>query len=77
MYAKSQGRTPKDQLEHDREEYPGGCMTGFMMFINRMSSEFCKKHSEYCMSGGLGDRIINHDKFDQYIQCQIQKTEES
>lgn len=32
-YARAQGRTPAQQLEHDRLRWPGGCMCGFILWI--------------------------------------------
>jgi hypothetical protein len=33
-YAAAHGRTELEQLDHDRAAYPGGCMTGFICWIN-------------------------------------------
>lgn len=51
-YAKTHGRTPKKQLEYDREQYPGGCMCGFILWISKNLREFKKKHPE-CFIGPL------------------------
>lgn len=32
-YAAAHGRTPASMLRHDRAAYPGGCMAGFMAWI--------------------------------------------
>lgn len=42
-YCKSQGRTPDDQLKHDEEKYPGGSMTGFILWTNEKWNEFGEK----------------------------------
>jgi hypothetical protein len=33
-YCAEQGRTPEAQDKHDREQYPGGCMTGYILWSN-------------------------------------------
>ena len=33
-YARAHGRSETAQLEHDTEEYPGGKMVGFILWIN-------------------------------------------
>jgi len=32
-YAQAHGRTPDEMLAHDRGAWPGGCMTGFMVWV--------------------------------------------
>jgi len=32
-YANAQGRTPAEQLDHDREAWPGGHMTGYILWM--------------------------------------------
>lgn len=34
-YATAHGRTPEAQLEADRVTYPGGNMTGFILWVSR------------------------------------------
>lgn len=38
-YARQHGRTPEAQMEFDREEYPGGCMVGFMLWVQGLLRE--------------------------------------
>ena len=33
-YARAHGKTPKTMLAHDEEAWPGGKMTGFMLWIS-------------------------------------------
>jgi hypothetical protein len=35
-YAHSNGKTPYEMMEHDRQRYPGGCMCGFIVWINSL-----------------------------------------
>lgn len=39
-YARAHGRTPEDQLAHDKREYPGGWMGGFMVWMNQRWAEW-------------------------------------
>jgi hypothetical protein len=34
LYATTNGRTPEEQLAHDEKQYPGGCMCGYMNWID-------------------------------------------
>lgn len=33
-YAAEAGRTPEEQLAHDKAHYPGGCMAGFIVWVS-------------------------------------------
>jgi len=39
-YAAAHGRTPAAQLDHDKEEWPGGCMCGFICWIAEKKAAF-------------------------------------
>lgn len=41
-YAAAHGRTPDEQLAHDREEWPGGVAVGFNLWINDRIAEYAK-----------------------------------
>jgi hypothetical protein len=41
-YAKAHGKTPEEMDASDREEWPGGCMTGFILWISEKHREFYK-----------------------------------
>ena len=41
-YAKAHGRLPEKQLEQDREDWPGGCMVGFVQWNSSKLIEFSK-----------------------------------
>jgi hypothetical protein len=63
-YAVSNGRTEEDQLNHDKEAFPGGCMTGFMAWIGEQWRLFGG-------SDGWKRRGISyldwHRKFDEWL----------
>ena len=39
-YAAMHGRTPAEQLAHDLVEWPGGCMIGFIKWVQAEAGEF-------------------------------------
>lgn len=39
-YARVHDRVPEEQLAWDRERWPGGCMTGFIIWSERRLTEF-------------------------------------
>lgn len=51
-YCASSGRTPEQQLDHDRMMYPGGCMSGYTLWISGLWLEYhrrnplTKRHSQ-------------------------------
>lgn len=44
-YAKAHKRTPEEMKRHDREHWPGGINTGFILWISASWSEWLKMHS--------------------------------
>jgi hypothetical protein len=44
LYAKSNGLSERQQLKKDREEWPGGCMVGFSLWIGRKWSDWWQQH---------------------------------
>lgn len=44
IYARSLGLTPEAASERDEKEYPGGCMIGFISWIQEGVSEFEELH---------------------------------
>ena len=41
-YCKAHNKTPEAMMEHDRSEFPGGVMCGFILWISKMKQEFYK-----------------------------------
>lgn len=44
LYAKAFGNDPDQQLDVDKRNWPGGCMTGFIIFIGRAWRVFAHLH---------------------------------
>lgn len=45
-YCKTNNKTPDEMLELDDKEYPGGVMTGFILWISKKKQEFYLQHKE-------------------------------
>lgn len=52
-YARANGRTPEEMIEHDRAAWPGGCMVGFMVWIGEAMSKAKEAHPEWFNYGRL------------------------
>lgn len=66
-FAECHKHSPEEQLEHDKEAWPGGRMCGFILFMSKMNQKFYKEHKE-CF---IGKTISDHKKFDEFIKSQI------
>ncbi len=42
-YCAAQGRTDAEQLAHDRVQYPGGCMAGFLCWMSERRVAFRRR----------------------------------
>ncbi len=43
-YAAAHGRTPAEQLAHDTAHWPGGRMTGFLLWMSEQWAAFDAEH---------------------------------
>lgn len=50
-FARSNGRTPAEQIQRDKKEYPGGCMIPFVEWNRERIREFANTHPELCFMG--------------------------
>ena len=62
-YASAHGKTPDEMLEHDRAEWPGGCMCGFLVWISGLLTKFRKSHPE----AFVGDHISDQEAWTRFI----------
>ena len=63
-YCLDQGRSPAAQLAHDRAEYPGGCMAGFIIWGNAQVAAFRGEHPQAFTGSG---RLADHPAYDQWL----------
>jgi len=69
-YATAHGKTPGEMLSADEAEFPGGRMTGFVLWMRR-------KWAEWGRAPGHGDRFPGsrvarqeaHDDFDRWLSA--------
>lgn len=45
-YAKAHGYSPQERFAIDKDVYIGGCMTGFILWMNKKKAEFYEVHPE-------------------------------
>lgn len=67
-YARSQGREPQAQLDHDKALYPaGGCMIPFVWWGRDRLVEYSKINPGAFTCGDLTD----HESYDAWLHKQI------
>lgn len=69
-YATSQGMSADEVLASDREQYPGGCMTGFILFVADMKRKFW----EVCPEAFFCNRpesLVDVGAFHRFIAEQV------
>lgn len=62
-YARVNGNDPETQMKLDQENYKGGCMTGFILFISTHGAEFKKQFPQHT----IGGYISCHASFDKFL----------
>ena len=71
-YAKASGRSAADQLAHDKEQWPGGCMTGFFLWMNEQLGEFFRSNPNAFgrdVTGRPSIRmLVDHDAWDRWLK---------
>jgi hypothetical protein len=68
LYARAQGRTPQEQLDHDREEWTG-CMCGFILWMAPRIQRFKIECPEYCVGKGSNATIHDQEAFDRWLEA--------
>lgn len=67
-YARAHGRAPSEMLAHDRAEFPGGAMAGYVIWIGRKWREW------FALNGGRPADYYAHDedhkRFDEWLATQ-------
>ena len=55
-YCKEHGNTPENQLAQDGNTYPGGRMTGFMLWISKQKRAFKQASPQSFLHGDIADQ---------------------
>ena len=63
-YSRLNGNTPEIQIEKDKMEYPGGCMAGFIIWIDQKLREY----KSICPRAFIGLHLSDHDGFTTFLQ---------
>ncbi len=85
-YAAEHGRSPEEQLEHDREAWPGGLMCGFILWSNERLAEYAKINPAAFFTGiltpwdrhGGRPKLDDHEAYDSWLNSrEIQNSEKN
>lgn len=65
-YCKANGfeNDPNGMLEHDKEQWPGGHMAGFMLWIRHRLSDYYVEHPDVPKALVLD---VDHERFDAWL----------
>lgn len=68
VYSLEHGKTPESMLAADRQQWPGACMCGFMLWISERWGEFSKSFGR--------DRHVHspddHIDFDAWLASRVE-----
>lgn len=74
-YAKAHDRSPEDQLTHDKDAWPGGCMAGFILWVNKAWHDWSEETGEERYEGGSWS-TRQSDAFTAWLTTPLGATEE-
>lgn len=72
-YCRAHGKTPEAMLLHDQEQFPGGCMCGFILWHSAKLNEARRTHREwfYIEIGGNAGGLLDHKHYDKWLQKSV------
>lgn len=62
-YCNDHGKTPEQMIESDKARWPGGVMTGFILWTAGKIAEAKKAHPEWFLQG----RLFKHAEFTNWL----------
>ena len=74
-WAKKHGLTPEAMIEKDKQDWPGGCMVGYSLWIQEQVKAICAFYGEKqadlrLIISHCGDKDY-HKVFDQWLETSI------
>lgn len=66
-YARAHGRTPDEQIEQDRKDWPGGCMVGFTQWNQAKIRAFSFVQPE----AFLERHLVDHAAYDAWLTSTV------
>ena len=73
-YCVTHDKTPDEMLAHDRKRWPGGCMCGFLIWMNAASRMFKDQYPEAIFGSGIATSY--QDTFTAFLfKCGIDADE--
>lgn len=70
FYAQAHGRGPDDMAEHDKVRWPGGRMTGFILWINEQWEKWNQLHKRVQWDPKTPE---DHTHFDAWLKERVSK----
>lgn len=69
-YAKAHGKTPDGMMAHDDKRWPGGCMTGFILWMAEKTGQYARATGRRRGNIEL-EAEIRTTKFDQWLAANL------
>lgn len=70
-YARFHGRAVVEQILQDRQEWPGGSMTGFVLWNNARLREAAEAIPEAFFMG----KLVDHNRYDAWLTAWVDEKE--
>lgn len=67
-YAEAAGRSPEAQIDWDRERWPGGYVTGFVLWIRKRWAEF---NTEKGLPVDYPSSIYSQQEFNEWLSSGV------
>ncbi len=70
-YARAHDKSPDEMLSHDKNEWPGGCMVGFMLWIGEQKKAFRDQSPEAFyvdVERNVTLNIVDQKAWDRFLQ---------
>lgn len=72
-YARAHGKTPEAMAQADKAAWPGGSMTGFILWIAKQRRQFAALHPDKMM----GDAVRDQAAWSEFLNTAATEQEEA